>query len=297
MWALPLGVLIVFLASAPARADRVHLVGGSVLEGKASRHGDQVVVEVAAGELRLSASEVVRIEPGESSVQEFERRFRQLAPTDGSGLLLLADFCREHGMRDRERQVLQRLLALDPDHEQARTRLGYTRVGQTWMAGDASSPKPDAPLAARDACPRSGAPPEGRPPSEACASAAPDQLEHERTLARLEREAARAHERRMRERAPEQEPGATPSTAATSTSTSTSTSTLAETTGAAYPPPYFWVPRSHHGRARWPSERLSRSRRDYCVSPECGDSMSPVDAQRTRPFPIPGVKDPFDYLR
>lgn len=121
------------LLAAPARADRVVLSDGATLEGKASRSGDQVVVQVGAGEIRVAAREVIRIERGDSDVQTFERRYAQLRPGDAKALLELADYCRERDMRERERSLLLKLIELQPDHAAARARLGYEREGERWM--------------------------------------------------------------------------------------------------------------------------------------------------------------------
>src|SRR4029077_2055128 len=82
-----------------ASADRVHLVGGNVIEGKATRSGDKVIVELESGQVVLPADSVQRIEAAESDVQRFEARYAKLARGDVKGMMALADFCRDHDMR------------------------------------------------------------------------------------------------------------------------------------------------------------------------------------------------------
>jgi hypothetical protein len=120
-----------------ARADRVILATGSVLEGKATRVGEKVVVEVEAGRLTLSAGSVARIEPGEAPTEKVDERAQALAPNDVDGLIKLADYCRDHDMHAREQDLLRKVLAVAPDHPEARARLGYVRTETGWVTQDA----------------------------------------------------------------------------------------------------------------------------------------------------------------
>jgi hypothetical protein len=120
----------------PVRADRVHLVGGSVIEGKAIAQGDKVVVEVESGAITLSRDCVTRIESGESTVQKVAARHAQLKRGDVHGLLALADFCRDHALPARERELLLEVIEHAPDHPQARARLGYVRSAAGWITHD-----------------------------------------------------------------------------------------------------------------------------------------------------------------
>ncbi|HVU04362.1 MAG TPA: hypothetical protein VHE30_21540 [Polyangiaceae bacterium] len=128
------GTLVAVLAGAvPARADRVVLTGGTVLEGKASRSGDRVVVEVEAGTVTLPAAAVQKVEKSESPVDTFVQRYAALKPKDVSARLSLADYCRDHGMRGRERTLLAEVLELDTDNAIARGRLGYVKTPSGWV--------------------------------------------------------------------------------------------------------------------------------------------------------------------
>lgn len=120
-----------------ARADRVHLVGGAVIEGNASRVGEKVWVDVPSGQLSLPVASVVRIEESETDLERFEKRLAKLKPNDVKGLLSLATFCREHDMRARERELLQKVLVIDPQQSEARARLGYVKSAEGhWITGD-----------------------------------------------------------------------------------------------------------------------------------------------------------------
>jgi hypothetical protein len=137
MVAWVIGCAPVWLAwAASAHADQVHLVGGSQLEGKATRQGDKVVIETESGQIALSADSVERIERGQSPVQRYEALEGKLQPGDVKGRLALADFCRDNGMNAREKTLLREVIALDPDEAQARARLGYVKTPAGWITQD-----------------------------------------------------------------------------------------------------------------------------------------------------------------
>jgi hypothetical protein len=114
-------------------ADDVHLDNGEVIEGRATRTGDKIVIELESGQITLSAESVKRIEKRESSVERYEKAFQKLAPDAVAERMQLADYCRDHGMRDRERTLLQQVIDRSPNHEQARKRLGYVKTPGGWV--------------------------------------------------------------------------------------------------------------------------------------------------------------------
>ena len=121
------------LSAGAARADRVVLAGGTVVEGKAARRGDQVVIQIESGEITLPRDAVVRIEKRESALDRYAALRAALRPGDLKGLLSLADHCRDHGLRAEEQRTLRDVLELDRDHEQARLRLGYVKTEAGWV--------------------------------------------------------------------------------------------------------------------------------------------------------------------
>lgn len=125
--------VVVGLLAGTAHADTVHLLGGTSIEGKASRHGDKVVIEIEAGEIAVSVDEVERIDAGSSVVQRFEAMRAKVSERDLRGLISLANFCRDNEMKDRERVLLMRVVELAPDHGEARARLGYVRSDAGWV--------------------------------------------------------------------------------------------------------------------------------------------------------------------
>lgn len=121
------------MVAGTARADRVYLSSGNVIEGKAQRRDDKVIVELESGEISLPAETVTRIEAAESDVQRVDARYAKLKQGDVKGLIALADYCRDHGMRERERKLLLEVIDHEPNHAEARARLGYVRTDAGWI--------------------------------------------------------------------------------------------------------------------------------------------------------------------
>jgi hypothetical protein len=115
------------------RADRVYLTSGNVIEGKAERRDDKVIVELESGEITLPSESVTKIEAGESDVQRVDARYAKLKKGDIAGLIALADYCRDHGMRAREQQLLLEVIEREPNHAEARARLGYVKTDAGWI--------------------------------------------------------------------------------------------------------------------------------------------------------------------
>lgn len=88
---------VLVLAAGWAGADEVHLVNGKSFEDVSARVvGDEVRIELpAGGEIRLPRSHVARIEEGESGMEVFRRRARELGPEAGAAEWLeLAEWAR-----------------------------------------------------------------------------------------------------------------------------------------------------------------------------------------------------------
>jgi hypothetical protein len=129
----PLAALVLSLLAAPVRADRVYLTSGNVIEGKAERRDDKVVVELESGEISLPSESVSKIEASESDVQRVDARYAKLKKGDIKGLIALADYCRDHAMHAREQKLLLEVIEQQPDHAEARTRLGYVKTDAGWI--------------------------------------------------------------------------------------------------------------------------------------------------------------------
>jgi hypothetical protein len=121
------------LLASSARADRVFLKGGAVLDGKVTESDGKVVVQVESGSLSFRKDEIDRIERGATQDERFEQQLAKIRPGDVAALLKLADFCRDHEMPAREREVLRKVIEADPNHAEARARLGFVRTEAGWV--------------------------------------------------------------------------------------------------------------------------------------------------------------------
>jgi hypothetical protein len=119
-----------------ALADRVVLVGGTVIEGKVTKQNGKVVIQSESGEVAVPADSVARIEKAEPGVDRFDARYAALPPGDVRARLELADYCRSHDMRARERKLLLEVIDLDRDNETARARLGFVKTDAGWITQD-----------------------------------------------------------------------------------------------------------------------------------------------------------------
>jgi hypothetical protein len=71
----------------------------------------------------------------EAKISDY-RRIRERYPLTAAGQMGLANWCKDRGLRDRERAHLTKVVELEPDHAEARRRLGFRRVGLDWLSED-----------------------------------------------------------------------------------------------------------------------------------------------------------------
>ncbi|MCB1055715.1 MAG: hypothetical protein KDD11_09415 [Acidobacteria bacterium] len=122
------------VATLPASADVVKLKNGGDLEGKVRDTGDgQVEVVLPYGSITFGADMVASVEPSATLDEEVARRLHELEPDDAQGLYELAQWCRDHDAYTLASRLLEEVLAIDPDHAEARRALGYLRVDGQWL--------------------------------------------------------------------------------------------------------------------------------------------------------------------
>jgi hypothetical protein len=132
----PLVAFCLTLLSSQALADRVVLLDGAVIEGKATRQGRKVLVVLGSGQISLDAAIVVKIEKSRSDVDHYDELRAKLPPRDIRATLALANYCRDHDMRAREQELLKHVLEIDANHSEARARLGYVKGEHGWVTFD-----------------------------------------------------------------------------------------------------------------------------------------------------------------
>lgn len=93
-------------AAGAARADTVVLADGRTLVGRALVRADgSVVVSGPYGQTTVDRWDVVRIERGPTLEDRFQAEAARHVPGDPDGLLALADWCHQHGLGARARQL------------------------------------------------------------------------------------------------------------------------------------------------------------------------------------------------
>jgi hypothetical protein len=140
-----LALLAAAALALPAAADDVHLTNGNVFEDVVARvEGEQVVVQMRGGALRLPASRVARIERRDSALTEYLERRQAVAVDRGAGAadwLALAVWARGRGLDSSFREAARKAAALEPDLAglpPLMQALGYVRdeAGGPWMLPD-----------------------------------------------------------------------------------------------------------------------------------------------------------------
>ena len=123
-----------------ARADVFELTGGGRLEGKLLPADDasklNCTIELSAGgRVTIARSQITKIETVTDAVAEYQKLART-SPDTVDAHWKLAEWCREHKLREERRQHLDRILELNPNHADARTALGFRQKDGQWMNRD-----------------------------------------------------------------------------------------------------------------------------------------------------------------
>jgi hypothetical protein len=139
--ARPLSTALLILALSPpgggaVRGDVLELTGGGRVEGRIvesqSDEKSSYVVELAVGgKLKIPRSVVARVDASSPAQQEYDRIVRN-SPDTVDAHWKLAEWCRDHKLRELSQRHLNRILELEPNHEEARTLLGFRNAGGQW---------------------------------------------------------------------------------------------------------------------------------------------------------------------
>lgn len=112
---------------------------GTKIEGKVIEETDQYIkLQTKWGELKIDKSEIEKIEKGDPIVEEYNKKKAELAEKHFE----LAMWCKGKGLKEEMKKELESVIALNPDHEGARTELGYVRKDGNWVKKD--QPKEEA---------------------------------------------------------------------------------------------------------------------------------------------------------
>jgi hypothetical protein len=127
------------LRVAHCAADEVVLKSGAVLRGEIVRSAeverDVLTLKLDEGTITLARNLVAQVKTDEPASAEYRRRAPS-APDTVESQWALAEWCRENNLGDECKLHAQRVVELSPNHEEARTLLGYQREGERWVTRD-----------------------------------------------------------------------------------------------------------------------------------------------------------------
>ena len=129
---------VIALIAAPLARAEVFLLkaGGRVEADLLNPHrepGDVYQVRTSLGlRLELAADQVERVVVQSDVEKQYELLLPKV-PNSVEGHWDMAEWCKEAGLLEPRRRHLREIVKLDPDHEAARTALGYSLFGGRWM--------------------------------------------------------------------------------------------------------------------------------------------------------------------
>jgi hypothetical protein len=126
-------MLLLLGLCAVALADTVYLDGGGILEGTIiDEDEDGIVLKCKYGEVPISRDQIDYIERGNHK-EIYEARLKALKQDDQDGHYVLGAWAAGVGLEKESSERYEYILKLNPDHEGARSALGYYKVDERWV--------------------------------------------------------------------------------------------------------------------------------------------------------------------
>ena len=137
---LILSFVICHLSFVICLADTFHIEGGGTVEGRLLNPGERIRrIETADGIIvSLDVSRIRETSKDDGERLAHYKRTVPFLPDTVETHLKTAAWCRDNFMKEQEKEHLNRVLELDPNHEETRKRLGYfrdTKTGQ-WTTNE-----------------------------------------------------------------------------------------------------------------------------------------------------------------
>ena len=114
------------------RPDLLVLQDGKEIECRVLYEDDEVVVYRDRKKREIPRAEVAEIQSIERSLLRFFERFERLAPDDVAGMAELATWCEGRELPGEAHNMWIRILTLDPENEEAWTKLGGSKGRKGW---------------------------------------------------------------------------------------------------------------------------------------------------------------------
>ena len=133
--------LVAAMIAPAARAEIFTLHDGGQVRGELvnrdqSPRKNYVIKTSSGGQITLDAAQVKEVKRQTAADQKYDRQ-RVNYPDTPEGQWKLAEWCRENRMPTQRKTHLERVIALDPEHGQARRALGYVQDNGRWIQQDA----------------------------------------------------------------------------------------------------------------------------------------------------------------
>lgn len=129
-------LVLLLLATPLAAADEVELTSGTVIEGKVEDLGDSVRVVKSNGSAVYPKSMIRRITPKKTVEELYAEKSLALKETDADGRLALARWCLQQKLPKEALAEFRKVLAVNPDQEEARAGAGFQKVAGRWLTED-----------------------------------------------------------------------------------------------------------------------------------------------------------------
>lgn len=135
--AVSCGVVLAPLSETAVWAETILLKSGGHIEGELLNPDrakeDNLQLKLAAGgRLAIAPAQVQRVIRKSEGQLEYETRLPKMVDT-AAAHWEMAEWCKETGLLSQRRTHLEKVIALDPEHEKARIALGYNKISGTWM--------------------------------------------------------------------------------------------------------------------------------------------------------------------
>ncbi|MGH7162268.1 MAG: hypothetical protein ACREID_02195 [Planctomycetota bacterium] len=124
------------LCAASAAADVVLLKDGRTISGRVLNEEGKIIVVDRDRKYAVKRSDVERIDPGASFMDEYEARLEKLPAEDAEAIFEFGRWLEENDWASRARRAFEEVLELDADHRGARRALGYSLFEGEWVSAE-----------------------------------------------------------------------------------------------------------------------------------------------------------------
>ncbi len=125
----------ILIVAAAAHADIVHLKDGRKVEGEVvEKNASKVVVKTKLGTSEFNSADVDHIEAKKTPEQELAAKRATIDPKNADQLWDLFVFAKEQKLVAKSKDILKEIIKVNPDHENARKELGFTKVDGKWVS-------------------------------------------------------------------------------------------------------------------------------------------------------------------